>query len=156
MTVRFHSVDLRSLISDIVDVGMQMKDGLCACICIVLGGEHMEIETKREEAITEKEDGIRTRRVGSVTFGLTLICFGIMFLIHIVVPAFHYYIIFRLWPIVFIFLGIEILVENCRSNRAGYKFIYDFPAVVMLVLMLFFAMMLAAVDYAMMHGGIWL
>lgn len=114
----------------------------------------MEMET-REEQVMKENEVVRTRRVGSVTFGLTLICFGIMFLIHIVVPALHYYIIFRLWPIIFILLGIEILVENHRSSQDGYKFVYDFPAVIMLVLMLFFAMMLAAVDYALMHGGIW-
>lgn len=110
----------------------------------------------KEEPVAKEDRAVHTRRVGSVTFGLTLICFGIMFLIHIVVPALRYDIIFRLWPIVFILLGIEILVENHRSGQAGYKLVYDFPAVIMLVLMLFFAMMLAAVDYAMMHGGIWL
>lgn len=110
----------------------------------------------KEEPVVKEDRTVQTRRVGSVTFGLTLICFGIMFLIHIVVPALRYDIIFRLWPIVFILLGIEILVENHRSGQAGYKLVYDFPAVIMLVLMLFFAMMLAAVDYAMMHGGIWL
>lgn len=116
----------------------------------------MDMETRGEQSTKENENEVvRTRRVGSVTFGLTLICFGVMFLIHIVVPTFHYYIIFRLWPIVFILLGIEILVENHKSGQAGEKFVYDFPAVIMLALMLFFAMMLAAVDYAMMHGGIW-
>lgn len=115
----------------------------------------MSMETEKTEMIREDNSQIvRTRRVGSVTFGLTLICFGIMFLIHIVIPAFHYYTIFRLWPIVFILLGIEILVENHRSDRAGYKYVYDFPAVIMLALMLFFAMMLAAVDYAMLYEGI--
>lgn len=117
----------------------------------------MDMETKKEQVTVEKGDSvIRTRRVGSVTFGLTLICFGAMFLIHIVVPELCYGFIFRLWPIVFILLGIEILVENHRSGQDGYKFVYDFPAVIMLVLMLFFAMMLAAVDYAVMHGGIWI
>lgn len=115
------------------------------------------METRSEQVMMGKEDRvIRTRRVGSVTFGLTLICFGIMFLIHIAVPAFRYDVIFRFWPIVFILLGIEILVENHKSNQEGCRFVYDFPAVVMLVLMLFFAMMLAAMDYAMMHGGIWI
>lgn len=120
-------------------------------------GAHMDCEIyNKEEPVAKEDRAVHTRRVGSVTFGLTLICFGIMFLIHIVVPALRYDIIFRLWPIVFILLGIEILVENHRSGQAGYKLVYDFPAVIMLVLMLFFAMMLAAVDYAMMHGGIWL
>jgi len=115
----------------------------------------MSMETDKIET-TEKDNGrmVRTRRVGTVTFGLTLICFGVMFLIHIVVPALRYDIIFRLWPFVFILLGTEILVENHKSGGAEYKFVYDFPAVVMLALVLFFAMMLAAVDYAVTHGGV--
>ncbi len=114
----------------------------------------MSMETEKIEII-EKDNGrtVRTRRVGTVTFGLTLICFGVMFLIHIVVPALRYDIIFRLWPFVFILLGTEILVENHKSG-AEYKFVYDFPAVIMLVLVLLFAMMLAAVDYAVTHGGV--
>lgn len=90
----------------------------------------------------------RTRRVGSVTFGLTLILFGVLFLVNIILPTLHYEVIFRLWPVVFIFLGIEILVENHRSNEEKCRFVYDFPAIVMLALMLLFAMMMAAVDYA--------
>ena len=106
---------------------------------------------------TEKDNiVIQTRRVGSVTFGLTLICFGVMFMIHIAAPALRYDIIFRLWPIVFILLGIEILVENHKGGSAGYKLVYDFAAVAMLLIMLLFAMMMAVVDYAMMHGGIWI
>ena len=117
----------------------------------------MDCEIQKREDRMEKENKvIQTRRVGSVTFGLTLICFGIMFLIHIVVPALRYDIIFRMLPIVFILLGIEILVENYKSSQAEYKLVYDFAAVIMLAIMLFFAMMLAVVDYAMMHGGIWI
>lgn len=90
----------------------------------------------------------RTRRVGSVTFGLTLILFGALFLVNIFMPTLHYEVIFRMWPVVFIFLGVEILVENHRSNAEKCRFVYDFPAIVMLALMLLFAMMMAAVDYA--------
>ena len=48
----------------------------------------MSMETERTEIRKEENSKeIRTRRVGSVTFGLTLICFGVMFLLHIVIPA---------------------------------------------------------------------
>lgn len=90
----------------------------------------------------------RIRRVGSVTFGLTLILFGVLFLVNMILPTLHYEMIFRLWPVVFIVLGVEILVENHRSNTQKCRFIYDFPAIIMLALMLLFAMMMAAVDYA--------
>lgn len=99
----------------------------------------------------------RTRRVGSVTFGITLILFGVLFLVHIVLPMLHYELIFRMWPVVFIVLGMEILVENHRSNAEKCRFVYDFPAIVMLILMLLFAMMMAAVDYAItyQHSFYW-
>lgn len=97
----------------------------------------------------------RTRRVGSVTFGLTLILFGILFLINIVLPTLHYEVIFRLWPVVFIFLGIEILVENHRSNTEKCRFIYDFPAIIMLALMLLFAMLMAAADYSITYQNLY-
>jgi len=98
----------------------------------------------------------RTRRVGSVTFGLTLILFGVLFLVNIILPTLHYEVIFRLWPVVFIFLGIEILVENHRSNAEKCRFVYDFPAIVMLAMMLLFAMLMAAVDYSITYHNFYI
>lgn len=99
----------------------------------------------------ENTGGVKTRRVGSVTFGLTLILFGILFLVHIAVPSLNYEVIFNFWPLIFILLGVEILVENHRSSAADCKFVYDFPAIIMLVLMLLFAMVMAAVEFSIQH-----
>ena len=93
------------------------------------------------------------RRVGSVTFGITLICFGILFLIRIFVPELQYHIIFQCWPIVFILLGVEILVENRKSRLEEQKIIYDYAAIFMMAVMLFFAMLMAVLDYAMRFEG---
>lgn len=98
---------------------------------------------------------LKTRRVGSVTFGLTLIVFGILFLVHMAAPSLNYEMIFSCWPVVFVLLGIEILVENRKSNAAGYRFVYDFPAILMLLLLLFFAMMMAVVDSAIRYQELW-
>lgn len=108
------------------------------------------MEMRENNAVlTRGESGnLRTRRVGSVTFGLTLILFGVLFLLHIVVPLLHYEIIFQFWPVVFVLLGIEILVENHRSNAENCRFIYDFPAILMLVILLLFAMVMAAADFS--------
>lgn len=117
----------------------------------------MEAQEKLEkDAMPVRESvELRTRRVGSVTFGLTLILFGVLFLIHIVEPSLNYEVIFNLWPVVFVLLGIEILIENHRSNTGQYKFIYDFPAILMLIMMLLFAMVMAVVDYSMHYPDIW-
>lgn len=114
--------------------------------------------TQENNAVTMgKEETVilKTRRVGSVTFGLTLIVFGTLFLIHMAVPSLNYEMIFNCWPVIFVLLGVEILVENHKSNGTGYKFVYDFPAVLMLMLMLFFAMMMAVVEYAMQYQRMW-
>lgn len=101
---------------------------------------------------------IQTRRVGSVTFGITLICYGVLFLVHIFVPVLRYSIIFRCWPVIFILLGVEILVENRKCRSGEWKMVYDFPAVVMLGILLLFAMMMAVVDFELAyqtHGTVW-
>ena len=84
-----------------------------------------------------------------------MILFGVLFLVNMLLPMLHYEVIFRLWPVVFIFLGIEILVENHRSNTEKCRFVYDFPAIVMLALMLLFAMLMAAVDYAFTYQNLY-
>lgn len=116
------------------------------------------METQDEKVVTTgKEEGqtVKTRRVGSVTFGLTLIVFGVLFLVHMAAPSLNYEMIFNCWPVIFVLLGTEILLENHKSNAAGYKFVYDFPAILMLVLMLFFAMLMAVVEYAMQYRTMW-
>ena len=94
----------------------------------------------------------QVRRVGSVTFGITLLCYGILFLIHIFVPMLKYQFIFRCWPVIFILLGCEILVENHKAKVQDGKIVYDFAAVVMLGIMLLFAMIMAVIDFEITHG----
>lgn len=118
--------------------------------------ESVQVMEAERAQIPQAASGVqRTRRVGSITFGLTLILFGVLFLVNMLLPMLHYEVIFRLWPVVFIFLGIEILVENHRSNTEKCRFVYDFPAIVMLALMLLFAMLMAAVDYAFTYQNLY-
>lgn len=109
------------------------------------------MDTQEKNVCEEKTGGLRTRRVGSVTFGLTLVLFGVLFLLHIVVPWLHYEFIFQFWPVVFVLLGIEILVENHRSGAENCRFVYDFPAILMLVILLLFAMIMAAAEFSMRY-----
>lgn len=97
----------------------------------------MEQETKQYQV----------RRVGSVTFGITLLCYGILFLAHTFLPALKYRYIFRCWPVIFILLGLEILAENHKSKAQDCKIVYDFAAVIMLGIMLLFAMIMAIIDF---------
>ncbi len=117
------------------------------------------IERKEKEIVGKDEEKpavfVRSRRVGSVTFGIALICYGVLFLIHIFVPELPYHVIFRCWPVCFILLGVEVLVEDRKSRNSGQSFRYDFPAVLMLGSLLLFAMVMAAADVAYADGS-WL
>lgn len=100
----------------------------------------------------EKErESVQIRRVGSITFGITLVCYGILFLVHIFVPVVRYGFIFKCWPIIFILLGGEILVESHKCRTKEWKMVYDFPAVIMLGVMLLFAMIMAVFEFEMAY-----
>lgn len=91
---------------------------------------------------------IRTRRVGTVTFGLLLIFFGILFLIHMFYPQISYEFIFRLWPLVFITLGGEVLAGSFRTEE---RFVYDGAAVFLMILLIVFAFVMAGLDWMFAH-----
>lgn len=106
-----------------------------------------------EEIVMERETRqYRVRRVGSVTFGIALLGYGILFLVHIFLPTLKYQYIFRCWPAVFILLGCEILIENRKSGAQDCKIVYDFAAMIMLGIMLIFAMVMAIIDFDFAYG----
>ena len=90
----------------------------------------------------EERQTVRTHRVGTVTFGLVLIVMGALFLLRMMFPVLDYELIFRLWPLIFISLGTEILIS---SRRAQDRLVYDGAAVFLLILLVLFA--LAMVSY---------
>lgn len=62
-------------------------------------------------------------RVGTMTSGIALIVFGILFLLHMIVPTVNFLFIFRLWPIILIMLGIEILIGNFKKSSVQKLYI---------------------------------
>ena len=93
---------------------------------------------------------IRIRRVGSVTFGVVLIITGILFLVHLFLPTFDYVMIFRLWPVILILLGAEVLL-GCRHKcyeildekgniKEQQKTVYDVTAIMLTLVLTCFAM----------------
>lgn len=87
---------------------------------------------------------MRTHKVGTLTLGVMLIAFGILFLVHLFGGLLSYRIIFDLWPIMFISLGVEVLLS--LIPKAQEKFRLDGKAVVLLVILMLFAMAMAGVD----------
>lgn len=94
----------------------------------------------------EEKQAVKTHRVGSITFGMALIVFGILFLLHLVLPQLSYVTIFHLWPCIFVLLGIEILIGN---SRYGEGFVYDKTAIFLIVILALFAMGMGVADYCM-------
>ena len=91
------------------------------------------------------ENQIRTHRVGSITAGLSMIVFGVLFILHLFIGALDYTMIFKLWPLMIIGLGVELLISNYRSDQI----IYDKPAVTLLFITTLFAMSMAGADMLM-------
>ncbi|MDF2486551.1 MAG: hypothetical protein K0R46_2719 [Herbinix sp.] len=89
----------------------------------------------------------KTHRVGTITLGGMLIIFGVLFLLRIFDLGMTYEMIFRLWPTIFIFLGGEILIANFRQQEA--KLTYDKTAFALIIILSFFAMGMAVVDFCL-------
>ena len=94
---------------------------------------------------------VRTRRVGTLTMGISLICAGILFAVNLFVPGIiTYYNIFRLWPVVLIFLGVEVLITNLRSRDD--KIIYDGWAIFIMILAMCLAGAMAGCQILLEYG----
>ena len=89
----------------------------------------------------------RVHRVGSFTTGFAMIGWGIGFLLYEVHLISDLAAVLKVWPILLICLGIEILWYNAR----GKNLIYDKGAVFLLILMTGFSMMMAFTDRALLY-----
>lgn len=88
---------------------------------------------------------MRQRRIGTVTLGISLVLFGVLFLVHIFGGVINYMFIFHLWPLILIALGAEILFYTCFApEKAGT---YDFAAILILIMIVFFTMCMAGADW---------
>lgn len=86
---------------------------------------------------------MRVHKVGTVTLGLTLVVIGILFLAELFFPTLPGRIICIIWPVIFIILGGEVLWGNHISTNQD--FVYDKTAIVLVVILTFFAMFLAII-----------
>ncbi len=93
----------------------------------------------------------KLHRVGTLTLGGMLIAFGTLFLLHIFIPIITFDIIFKLWPIVFIFLGLEILIANFRQKQESL--LYDKTAFALIIVLSFFAMGMAIVEFCIENNS---
>ena len=90
---------------------------------------------------------IRTHRVGTITTGLSLIAFGVMFVLHLFMNAISYDMIFRFWPVILIGLGVEVLLSNFCND----KIVYDKGAICLMLIIAIFTMGMAGMDWIYTH-----
>ena len=93
-------------------------------------------------------EAVRIHRVGTITAGLALIASGVLFAIHTFLNAISYKMIFKMWPVILIGLGLEILAANFSKE----SIVYDKAAVVLMFLVVFFAMGMACADICLEHA----
>ena len=93
---------------------------------------------------------MQERRVGTVTLGICLVVFGVLFLLHLFLTSIDYLLIFHLWPVILILLGGEILYYAVKAPEKHYR--YDFAAVFIIFLLVFFAMGMAGLDWVMTNA----
>ena len=87
---------------------------------------------------------MKTHRVGTITLGIMMVMFGVLFLVHMVMPMIAYHFIFRLWPVMIIALGVEILLANAKSEQV--TFVYDKGAIFLMIIISFFSMSMATME----------
>lgn len=85
------------------------------------------------------------RRVGTCTFGVSLILFGIIFLIKLIFKTISYTFIFKCWPVILIFLGVEILIPYIKGNSENIK--YDWVSFILIGFITMFTIGMACVDF---------
>ena len=92
---------------------------------------------------------IRGRRVGTFTTGIVMVIFGIMFLLRLVNPSINYVLIASMWPLILVLLGIEIIIAYLINKEEIMK--YDFSAIILIILLSFFAMGMGCMEYVITH-----
>lgn len=97
---------------------------------------------------------MRTHKVGTLTLGIGLVLFGVLFLVHLFTGVLSYELIFHLWPVVFILLGLEVLLSLIPGGRVQFQL--SIGSVVLMALMMVFAMVMAGADLSMHYAQWWM
>lgn len=116
---------------------MEEQDNLQQTVPLSEDSEQIKSPEKQADSGT-----YRTHRVGSVTLGLMLVVFGIVFLARIFVPSLTYDAIWHLWPCTLISLGIEVLVSTFRAEKSKY----DGWGILLIFLITMFTMGMAGME----------
>lgn len=93
----------------------------------------------------------RQRRVGTLTAGFALILTGLAIGASFLWPSFDLTMVFRLCPLILIFLGIEVMASNFSGSDVQIK--YDFLSFFLCIVMVFSALGLSTIPYFITYFG---
>lgn len=92
---------------------------------------------------------LKGRRVGTLTAGIVLVTFGVMFLLRLVNTTINISLIASLWPVILVLLGIEIILSYIINKEE--KMQYDFGAIILIIILAFFAMGMGITEFIITH-----
>ncbi|MEG2378290.1 MAG: DUF5668 domain-containing protein [Clostridia bacterium] len=92
---------------------------------------------------------MRTRKLGTITLGVSLVTFGVLFLVSKMTHFITYRIIMYLWPCILIFLGLEIVLSYVFNKSETVK--YDGCAFFLIIALTLFAVGISGADFLMSH-----
>lgn len=96
---------------------------------------------------------MRVRRVGSITCGILMIVFGGLFMVHMFYPALSLALIMKLWPLILIALGSEMLIANIRRGEGQEEVLkYDGGAIFLVFLLTCFAAAMGMIEWFMSYA----
>lgn len=94
---------------------------------------------------------LRGRRVGTLSAGVALVAFGLLFIGRLILPALDYTFIMSLWPLVLIFIGIEVIISYVVNKEEKMR--YDVGAIVLVFFLAIFAMIMGWLEFAIEHSN---
>ncbi len=96
----------------------------------------------------------KNRRVGTLSVGIMLIAFGVLFVVRTLNVEIDYKIIFSLWPVILVLIGIELLLAGLLP-KDDRKIKYDGGAIAIFIVLTIFAMVMAVAEFAITHSQDW-
>ena len=87
----------------------------------------------------------RSHRVGTLTLGASLIVFGVLFLINRFTSVVSSQILMMLWPLILVFLGIEIILSYIFNKNEYLK--YDGAAIALIIVLTLFCLVVSGGEY---------
>ena len=93
---------------------------------------------------------MKSRKIGVLTLGVSLIAFGVLYLLRVFMPGWDYLTVLRFWPFVLVLLGAEVLLSALLPRKEGEPPAkVDALSIVLLFVTLFMACGLAAAEFAL-------